>query len=139
VRSAADHEDVEIRTYEIIYEVIDDIEAAVIGMLEPEFKEVVTGEAEVREVFRIKGIGLVAGCLVQSGVITRNDKVRFLRQGTVIWNGTLTSLKRFTDDATEVRAGFECWSERFRGLDRWRCHRDVRRSRDSSHLVLVSL
>ena len=108
VRTAADQEGVEIRTYEIIYEVIDDIEAAVIGMLEPEFKEVVTGEAEVREVFRIKGIGLVAGCLVQSGIITRNDKVRFLRQGTVIWNGTLTSLKRFTDDATEVRAGFEC-------------------------------
>ena len=108
VRSAADHEGVEIRTYEIIYEVIDDIEAAVIGMLEPEFKEVVTGEAEVREVFRIKGVGLVAGCLVQSGVITRNDKVRFLREGTVIWHGTLTSLKRFTDDATEVRAGFEC-------------------------------
>jgi len=108
VRTVADQEGVEIRTYEIIYEVIDDIEAAVVGMLEPEFKEVVTGEAEVREVFRIKGVGLVAGCLVQSGVITRNDKVRFLREGTVIWHGTLTSLKRFTDDATEVRAGFEC-------------------------------
>jgi len=108
VRTAADQEGVEIRPYEIIYEVIDDIGAAVIGMLEPEFKEVVTGEAEVREIFRIKGVGLIAGCLVQSGVITRNDKVRFLRDGTVIWHGTLTSLKRFTDDATEVRAGFEC-------------------------------
>ena len=108
VRTMADQENVEIRTYEIIYEVIEDIEAAVIGMLEPEFKEVVTGEAEVREIFRIKGVGLVAGCLVQSGVITRNDKVRFLRDGTIIWHGTLTSLKRFTDDATEVRAGFEC-------------------------------
>ena len=108
VRTMADQEGVEIRTYEIIYDVIEDIEQAVIGMLEPEFKEVVTGEAEVREVFRIKGVGLVAGCLVQSGVIKRNDKVRFLREGTVIWHGTLTSLKRFQDDATEVRAGFEC-------------------------------
>ena len=108
VRSVADQEGVEIRTYEIIYNVLEDIENAVIGMLEPEFEEVVTGEAEVREVFRIKGVGLVAGCLVQNGVITRNDKVRFLRDGTVIWHGTLTSLKRFTDDATEVRAGFEC-------------------------------
>ncbi len=108
VRTTAAQENVEIRTYEIIYDVIEDIEQAVIGMLEPEFKEVVTGEAEVREVFRIKGVGLVAGCLVQSGVITRNDKVRFLREGTVIWHGTLTSLKRFQDDATEVRAGFEC-------------------------------
>ncbi len=108
VRTVADQEGVEIRTYEIIYDVIEDIEQAVIGMLEPEFKEVVTGEAEVREVFRIKGVGLVAGCLVQSGVIKRNDKVRFLREGTVIWHGTLTSLKRFQEDATEVRAGFEC-------------------------------
>ena len=108
VRAIADQEGVEIRTYEIIYKVIEDIEAAVIGMLEPEFKEVVTGEAEVREVFKTKSAGNVAGCLVQSGVITRNDKVRFLRNGTVIWHGTLTSLKRFTDDVTEVRAGFEC-------------------------------
>jgi len=108
VRTVAEKEGVEIRTYEIIYEVIDDIEAAVIGLLEPEFEEVVTGEAEVREVFRIKGVGLVAGCLVQNGTITRNDKVRFLRDGTVIWHGTLTSLKRFTDDVTEVRQGFEC-------------------------------
>ena len=108
VRSSAEKEGVEIRTYEIIYNVLDDLQAAVIGMLEPEYREVVTGEAEVREVFRIKGVGLVAGCLVQSGIIRRHDKVRFLREGTVIWHGTLKSLKRFTDDATEVRAGFEC-------------------------------
>ena len=108
VRAAAEKEEVEIRTYEIIYEVIEDIEAAVIGMLEPEFEEIVTGDAEVREVFRIKGVGLVAGCFVQNGVIKRNDKVRFLRDGTVIWNGTLTSLKRFQEDVAEVRAGFEC-------------------------------
>ena len=108
LRTMATHEGVEIRTYEIIYDVLEDIENAVVGMLEPEYQEIVTGEAEVREIFRIKGVGLVAGCLVQSGVITRNDKVRFLRDGTVIWHGTLTSLKRFSDDATEVRAGFEC-------------------------------
>lgn len=108
VRAAAEKEEVEIRTYEIIYQVIEDIEAAVIGMLEPEFEEVVTGEAEVREVFRIKGVGLVAGCFVQNGTIKRNDKVRFLREGAVIWHGTLTSLKRFQDDAAEVRQGFEC-------------------------------
>jgi len=108
VRTSAEQEGVEIRTYEIIYEVLDDIEAAVVGMLEPEFKEVVTGEAEVREIFKTKAAGNVAGCLVQSGVIKRNDKVRFLREGTVIWHGTLTSLKRFTEDAAEVRAGFEC-------------------------------
>ena len=108
VRSAADKEEVEIRTYEIIYEVLEDIENAVIGMLDPEFEEVVTGEAEVREIFQTKSAGKVAGCLVQNGVIKRNDKVRFLRDGTVIWHGTLTSLKRFTEDVTEVRAGFEC-------------------------------
>ena len=108
MRSVADKEEVEIRTYEIIYEVLEDIENAVIGMLDPEFEEVVTGEAEVREIFQTKSAGKVAGCLVQNGVIKRNDKVRFLRDGTVIWHGTLTSLKRFTEDVTEVRAGFEC-------------------------------
>ncbi len=74
----------------------------------PEFEEVVTGEAEVREIFRVPRIGAVAGCMVQSGTITRNSKVRFLREGTIIWKGTITSLKRFKDDAREVNAGFEC-------------------------------
>ena len=107
-RTLADQEGVEIRTYEIIYEVLEDIENAVVGMLDPEFEEVVTGEAEVREIFQTKAAGKVAGCMVQNGVIKRNDKVRFLRDGTVIWHGTLSSLKRFTDDVTEVRQGFEC-------------------------------
>jgi len=107
-RDMAEADGVEIRTYEIIYKVLEDIEAAMIGMLEPEFEEVVTGEAEVREIFRIKGVGAVAGCMVSEGVIKRGDKVRFLRDGTIIWKGELSSLRRFQDDAAEVRAGFEC-------------------------------
>ncbi len=107
-RKLADHEDVEIRTYEIIYKLLEDIEQAVIGMLEPEYEEQVTGEAEVREIFRVPKIGAIAGCLVRSGVITRGSKVRFLRDGTIIWKGDITSLKRFKDDAREVREGFEC-------------------------------
>ena len=79
-----------------------------VGMLAPEFEEVVTGEAEVREVFRLPKIGAVAGCYVQSGVITRNSKVRFLREGVVIWKGELASLRRFKDDVKEVATGFEC-------------------------------
>jgi translation initiation factor IF-2 len=107
-RKLADHEGVEIRTYEIIYKLLEDIEQAVVGMLEPEFVEVVTGEAEVREIFRVPKIGAIAGCYVRSGVITRGSKVRFLRDGTIIWKGDITSLKRFKDDAREVREGFEC-------------------------------
>jgi translation initiation factor IF-2 len=107
-REAAETENVEIRTYEIIYKLLEDIEQAMVGMLAPEFEEVVTGEAEVREIFRVPRIGAIAGCLVQSGVITRGSKVRFLRDGTIIWKGSITSLRRFKDDAQEVRAGFEC-------------------------------
>ena len=107
-RKLADHEDVEIRTYEIIYKLLEDIEQAVVGMLEPEYEEQVTGEAEVREIFRVPKIGAIAGCYVRSGVITRGSKVRFLRDGTIIWKGEITSLKRFKDDAREVREGFEC-------------------------------
>jgi translation initiation factor IF-2 len=107
-RELAEAQDVEIRTYEIIYKLLEDIEQAMVGMLAPEFQEVVTGDAEVREIFRVPRIGAIAGCYVQNGVITRGSKVRFLRDGTIIWKGTITSLKRFKDDATEVRAGFEC-------------------------------
>ena len=107
-RELADAEDVEIRTYEIIYQVLEDIEKAMVGLLAPEFEEVVTGDAEVREIFRIPRVGAIAGCYVQSGVITRGSKVRFLREGVIIWKGTITSLKRFKDDAREVREGFEC-------------------------------
>jgi translation initiation factor IF-2 len=107
-RELADEEDVEIRTYEIIYQVLEDIEKAMVGMLAPEYEEVVTGEAEVREVFRVPRAGSIAGCYVQHGVITRGSKVRFLRDGTIIWKGTISSLRRFKDDAREVREGFEC-------------------------------
>src|SRR5207253_4866517 len=76
--------------------------------LKPEFEEIVTGDAEVREVFRVPRVGAVAGCYVRNGVITRGSKVRFLRDGVVIWTGTVSSLKRFKDDAREVQSGFEC-------------------------------
>jgi translation initiation factor IF-2 len=107
-REMADAEGVEIRTYEIIYKLLEDIERAMVGMLAPEFEEVVTGEAEVREIFRVPRIGAIAGCLVRSGTITRGSKVRFLRDGTIIWKGSIQSLKRFKEDAREVREGFEC-------------------------------
>ena len=107
-RELADAESVEIRTYEIIYKLLEDIEQAMVGMLAPEYEEVVTGEAEVREVFRVPRVGAVAGCYVRSGVITRGSKVRFLRDGTVIWKGEISSLRRFKDDVREVREGFEC-------------------------------
>jgi translation initiation factor IF-2 len=107
-RELAEQEQVEIRTYEVIYNLLEDIEAAMVGMLEPEFEEIVTGEAEVREIFRVPRVGAIAGCYVQNGTITRGSKVRFLREGVVIWKGTITSLKRFKDDVREVQAGFEC-------------------------------
>ncbi len=107
-REMAASEHVEIRTYEIIYKLLEDIERAMVGMLAPEFEEVVTGEAEVREVFRVPRIGGIAGCYVRSGTITRGTKVRFLREGIIIWKGSITSLKRFKEDTREVREGFEC-------------------------------
>jgi translation initiation factor IF-2 len=107
-RDLAQAEDVEIRTYEIIYQVLEDVERAMVGMLAPEFEEVVTGEAEVREIFRVPRVGAIAGCMVRSGVITRGSKVRFLRDGTIIWKGAISSLRRFKDDVREVREGFEC-------------------------------
>nr|MCU0260836.1 translation initiation factor IF-2 [Ilumatobacteraceae bacterium] len=107
-RELAEAEGVEIRTYEIIYKLLEDIEQAMIGMLAPEYEEVVTGEAEVREIFRVPRVGAIAGCYVRSGVITRGSKVRFLRDGTIIWKGEIASLRRFKEDAREVREGFEC-------------------------------
>ncbi len=107
-RELAEVGNVEIRTYEIIYKLIEDIEAAMLGMLAPEFEEVVTGEAEVRQVFRIPRVGAIAGCYVRSGTITRGSKVRFLRDGVIIWKGTVNSLRRFKDDVREVQSGFEC-------------------------------
>ncbi len=107
-RDLADQEGVEIRTYEIIYAVLEDIQNAMLGLLAPEYEEVVTGDAEVREIFRVPKIGAIAGCMVQHGTITRGSKVRFLREGTIIWKGAISSLKRFKDDVREVQSGFEC-------------------------------
>ena len=98
----------EIRTYEIIYKLLEDLEAAMLGLLSPVFEEVVTGEAEVREIFRVPRVGAIAGCYVRDGKITRGSKVRFLREGTVIWKGSIQSLRRFKDDVREVSSGFEC-------------------------------
>ncbi len=108
IRELADGEGVEIRTYEIIYKLLEDLEAAMVGMLAPEFEEVVTGDAEVREIFRVPRIGAIAGCYVTNGVITRGSKVRFIREGTIIWKGEISSLRRFKDDVREVAAGYEC-------------------------------
>ncbi len=107
-REMAEQEHVEIRTYEIIYKLLEDIEAAMLGLLAPEYEEVVTGDAEVREIFRVPRVGAIAGCYVQNGTITRGSKVRFLRDGKVIWKGTITSLRRFKEDVREVQPGYEC-------------------------------
>ena len=108
VREFAQNEGVEIRTYEVIYKLLEDVESAMIGMLAPEYEEVVTGDAEVREIFSVPKIGKIAGCYVLNGKISRNSKVRFIREGTVIWKGEIQSLRRFKDDVREVAAGFEC-------------------------------
>src|SRR5712664_4249621 len=107
-RAAADRERVEIRTYRIIYEAVEEVKLAMEGLLAPEKKEVVLGEAEVRQIFKIAKIGTIAGCFVRSGVIPRTGHVRVIRNGVEVYDGTLASLKRFKDDVREVREGFEC-------------------------------
>ena len=107
-RTAAEREGVEIKLYRIIYEAVADVRAAMEGMLRPEEREVVLGEAEVREVFKISRIGTIAGCSVRSGVINRQGRVRVVRDGVEVFDGTISSLKRFKDDVREVREGFEC-------------------------------
>ncbi|MEV6851103.1 translation initiation factor IF-2 [Actinoplanes sp. NPDC051411] len=109
VKELADRANVEIRYYSVIYQAIEEIEAALKGLLKPEYEEVELGTAEIREVFRSSKIGLIAGCMVRTGLIRRNAKARILRDGTVVAeNVTISSLRRFKDDATEVREGFEC-------------------------------
>ncbi|SEG61776.1 translation initiation factor IF-2 [Thermomonospora echinospora] len=108
-QEAADREGVDIRFYSIIYQAIEEVEAALKGMLKPEFEEVQLGTAEIRAIFKVPRIGNVAGCMVQSGVIQRGAKARLVRQGTVVAdNLTVSSLRREKDDVTEVREGFEC-------------------------------
>jgi translation initiation factor IF-2 len=110
-RKAADlaqQENVDIRSHSVIYEVSDEIKKALSGMLEPVFQETHLGRAEVRNAFKIKGVGTIAGCYVLDGVLKRAAQVRVVRDGAVVYTGKLSSLKRFKDDASEVRAGFEC-------------------------------
>jgi len=107
-RTVAEKEEVDIRTYSIIYDAIDDIKKAMEGMLSPEMKEEVTGTAEIRETFKISKIGTIAGCMVLSGKLFRNSKIRVIRDGVVTFDGELTSLKRFKDDVKEVAKGYDC-------------------------------
>jgi translation initiation factor IF-2 len=107
-RRLAEKEKVDIRTYNIIYDAIDDIHKALEGMLSPERKEEIVGTLDVREVFKVPKIGNIAGCQVQDGKITRNNRVRLVRDGIQVFEGTISSLKRFKDDVREVESGFEC-------------------------------
>ena len=107
-RSAAEREGVDIKLYRIIYEAVADVRAALEGLLRPEEKEVILGEAQVRETFKVPKIGVIAGCAVRSGVINRQARVRVIRDGVEVYDGTIGSLRRFKDDVKEVREGFEC-------------------------------
>jgi translation initiation factor IF-2 len=107
-RRLAEKENVDIRTYNIIYDAINDIHKALEGMLSPERREEITGTIEVREVFKVPKVGNIAGCYVQDGKIVRSNKVRLLRDGIQVFEGGISSLKRFKDDVREVESGFEC-------------------------------
>jgi len=111
----AEKEQVEIRLYTVIYELLDDLRNAMVGLLEPTYKEVSRGRAEVREIYRVPKIGTIAGCHVVDGLIPRSAPIRLIRDGRVVFEGKIISLKRFKDDASEVRSGFDCGI----GLDRF--------------------
>ena len=108
VTEAAQNTGVDMRLYRVIYNAIEDIQAAMKGMLEPTFKEVILGHTEVRQIFKVSGVGTIAGCYVLDGKINRNNDIRVIRDGIVVHEGSLASLKRFKDDAKEVLQGFEC-------------------------------
>lgn len=107
-KKLAETSGVDIRYYNIIYDAVDEVKAAMSGMLAPEKREEIIGMVDVREVYRISRIGTVAGCMVTDGVVRRDSQVRQLRNNVVIWTGALDSLKRFKDDAKEVKSGFDC-------------------------------
>jgi translation initiation factor IF-2 len=107
-RKLAEHSGVDIRYYNVIYDAVDDVKAAINGMLAPERKEAVLGTVEVRNVFKISKVGTVAGCMVTDGLVRRGSQVRLIRDGVVIHTGELDSLKRFKEDVREVKSGFEC-------------------------------
>jgi translation initiation factor IF-2 len=108
VQATADQEKVDIRLHRVIYSVIEEIEAAMKGLLDPIFKEVVIGHAEVRSTFKVTKVGTIAGCMVTSGKIVRSAEVRLIRGGIVVFEGKIDSLKRYKDDAKEVAQGYEC-------------------------------
>ena len=107
-RKLAEGNGIDIRYYNIIYDAVDDVKAAVSGMLTPDRKEEIIGMAEIRQIFRASKIGTIAGCMVTSGVVRRSARLRLLRNNVVVFTGELDSLKRFKDDAKEVKEGFEC-------------------------------
>ena len=108
VSTIAEREGVQIRTYRVIYDIIDDVENAMKGMLDPEFKEVILGTVEIRDTFKVPGVGIVGGGYVTDGKIVRNEQIRLVRDGIVIHEGKISSLKRFKDDVREVAQGYEC-------------------------------
>ena len=108
VQTMADRENIQIRTYRVIYDVIDDVENAMKGMLDPEFKEEILGKVEIRSTFRVPGVGVVGGAYVTEGKVVRNAEVRLVRDGILLHEGKISSLKRFKDDAKEVNQGYEC-------------------------------
>ena len=107
-RVIADKEEVDIRNYSIIYDAINDLKDAMEGLLSPDMKEEITGNVEIREVYKISKIGNIAGCMVVSGKIFRNSMIRIIREGIVVYTGELSSLKRFKDDVKEVAKGYDC-------------------------------
>ena len=107
-RAIAEREKVDIRTYRVIYEAMEEVKAALEGLLAPEKREVVLGEAEVRQIFKISGVGVIAGCFVRNGVIRRGTSIRVLRDAVEVFSGGIASLKRFKDDVREVKEGLEC-------------------------------
>lgn len=107
-KEIAEKNEVEIKTYSVIYHAIEDIESAMKGLLDPVYKENIIGTAEVRQVFKVSNIGTIAGCLVTNGKISRNAGVRVIRENVVIHEGKLISLKRFKEDAKDVALGYEC-------------------------------
>ncbi|EZI22927.1 elongation factor Tu domain 2 [Staphylococcus aureus subsp. aureus CO-85] len=107
-KRAAEAENVDMRLHRVIYNVIEEIESAMKGLLDPEFEEQVIGQAEVRQTFKVSKVGTIAGCYVTEGKITRNAGVRIIRDGIVQYEGELDTLKRFKDDAKEVAKGYEC-------------------------------
>jgi translation initiation factor IF-2 len=107
-RELAEKEGVDIRLYRVIYDAIDDVKAALSGMLKPEERESIVGEAEIRQTFRVPRLGVIAGCYMTRGTIRRNSQVRLIRDGVVVYEGRVGSLRRFKDDVAEVREGFEC-------------------------------